>query len=46
MIALMALCSFSVPFFFARRGRLHPWKHVVAPVLAADPQAGTATMGT
>lgn len=34
VIVLMSLCSFSVPFFFAQRGPLRPWHHVVAPVVA------------
>ncbi|WP_320673121.1 APC family permease [Patulibacter defluvii] len=34
VICLMAACSFSVPFFFARRGRLRPWHHLIAPVAA------------
>jgi amino acid transporter len=34
VVCLMAACSFSVPFFFARRGELRPWHHVVAPVAA------------
>lgn len=34
VICLMATCSFSVPFFFARRGPLRPWHHVIAPVTA------------
>jgi amino acid transporter len=34
VIVLMAMCSFSVPFFFRRRGDLRPLQHVVAPVAA------------
>lgn len=34
VIVLMSVCSFSVPAFFARRGELRPWHHVIAPVLA------------
>jgi hypothetical protein len=35
VIILMALCSFSVPFYFRRRGAVRPWHHVIAPVTAA-----------
>ncbi|MBM7515061.1 APC family permease [Nocardioides nitrophenolicus] len=34
VIMLMALCSFSVPFYFRRRGAVRPWHHVIAPVAA------------
>jgi amino acid transporter len=34
VIVVMALCSFSVPCYFARKGPLHPWKHLIAPVVA------------
>lgn len=32
VIVLMAACSFSVPFYFARRGPLRVWNHIVAPI--------------
>lgn len=34
VVCLMAACSFSVPFYFARRGSLSLWHHLIAPVLA------------
>jgi amino acid transporter len=34
VIVLMAMCSFSVPFFFRRRADFRPLQHAVAPVLA------------
>lgn len=34
IILLMAMCSFSVPFYFRGRGPLRPWHHVVAPIAA------------
>ena len=34
VIVLMAACSFSVPFYFNRRGELQLWQHVIAPVAA------------
>jgi len=34
VIVLMAACSFSVPFYFNRRGELRLWQHLIAPVAA------------
>lgn len=34
VIMLMAVCSFSVPFYFRARGPLRMWHHVIAPVIA------------
>jgi amino acid transporter len=34
VIVLMAACSFSVPFYFNRRGALQLWQHLIAPVAA------------
>jgi amino acid transporter len=35
VIMLMAMCSFSVPAYFLRRGEgVRPWHHVIAPVVA------------